>query len=242
MAVLASFRRDRPSQNLSQIAHRTGLPISTAHRLVGELAEWGALERGDDGTWYVGLRLWEIASVCPRGQILRDAALPYMQDLYEGTHENIQLAVREGTELVFVERIAGHRSVDLMTNVGARFPLAATGMGRVLLAHAPPDIQDAVLGEPLHPYTSHTVTDVRTLRAQLARIRRDHYIVSDRQLSETTAAVATPVRIGTTGPVHAALGIVVTARGIAAARTLRDPLMRAAQGISAELGRRAGAD
>ena len=86
------------------------------------------------------------------------------------------------------------------------------------------------------------IPDVRTLRAQLARIRRDHCIVSDRQLSETTAAVATPVRIGTTGPVHAALGIVVTARGIAAARTLRDPLMRAAQGISAELGRRAGAD
>ena len=130
MAVLASFGRDRPSQNLSQIAHHTGLPLSTAHRVVGELAEWGALERGDDGTWYVGLRLWEVASVCPRGQILRDVALPYMQDLYEGTHENIQLAVREGTELVFVERIAGHRSVDLLTNVGARFPLAATGMGR----------------------------------------------------------------------------------------------------------------
>ncbi|HET8988391.1 MAG TPA: IclR family transcriptional regulator [Humibacillus sp.] len=240
LAVLASFGRDRPSQNLSQIAHHTGLPLSTTHRVVGELAEWGALERGEDGTWYVGLRLWEIASVCPRGQILREVALPFMQDLYEGTHENVQLAVREGTELVFVERIAGHRSVDLVTNVGSRFPLAATGMGRVLLAHAPTDIQEAVLGEPQHAYTSHTVTDPRTLRAQLTRIRRDHYLVSDRQLSETTVAVATPVRLGTTGPVRAALGIVVTARGVAAARTLRDPLMRAAQGISAELGRRAG--
>ena len=71
-----------------------------------------------------------------------------MQDLYEVTHENIQLGVREGTELVFVERIAGHRSVELLTMVGARFPLAATGMGRVLLAHAPAEIQEAVLEQP----------------------------------------------------------------------------------------------
>ena len=126
LAVLASFGRDRQSQTLSQIAHHTGLPVSTTHRVIGELATWGALERGEDGSWHIGLRLWEVASVCPRGQILRDVALPFMQDLYEATHENIQLAVREGTELVFVERIAGHRSVELLTMVGARFPLAST--------------------------------------------------------------------------------------------------------------------
>nr|WP_223179080.1 helix-turn-helix domain-containing protein [Phycicoccus endophyticus] len=116
--VLATFDRERQSQTLTQIAQRTGLALSTAHRVVTELAEWGALERGEDGAWHVGLRLWEVAAVCPRTQILRDVALPFMQDLYEATHENIQLAVREGTELVFVERIAGHRSVELRTMVG----------------------------------------------------------------------------------------------------------------------------
>lgn len=239
LAVLGAFGRGHEQLTLTQVARRAGLALSTTHRIVRELAEWGALERGPDGQWHIGLRLWEVASVSPRSQILRDVALPFMQDLYEATHENVQLAVREGTELVFVERIAGHHSVELLTMVGARFPLVATGMGRVLLAHAPVEIQEAVLEAPLQPFTVHTVTDPRTLRAQLAAIKREHYVISDRQLSETTVAVAAPVRLGTTGPVHAALGIVVAAESAARVRGLRDPLIRAAQQISTELGARA---
>ncbi|MEU5398062.1 IclR family transcriptional regulator [Streptomyces sp. NPDC005963] len=239
LQVLAAFDRERPSQTLSQIAQRTGLALSTAHRVVAELAEWGALERGEDGSWHIGLRLWEIASGCPRTQILRDVALPFMQDLYEATHENIQLAVREGTELVFVERIAGHRSVQLLTMVGSRFPISSTGMGRVLLAHAPPDLQEEVLESPLRAWTPHTVTDPKTLRAQLDGIRREQVFISDRQLSEDTVAVAAPVRIGRAGPVSAALGIVIAARSASRAGGLRRPLHQAVQGISDELGRRA---
>ncbi len=236
--VLAVFDREHPSQTLSEIARHTGLAVSTVHRLVAELAVWGALERAEDGSWHIGLRLWEVASGCPRTQILRDAALPFMQDLYEATHENIQLAVREGTELVFVERIAGHRSVELLTMVGSRFPVASTGMGRVLLAHAPYELQEEVLGAQLHAWTPHTVTDPKTLRAQLDLIRRDQVFVSDRQLSESTAAVSAPVRIGQNGPVAAALGIVIAARDAKRTRGLREPLLRAARAISEELGRR----
>ncbi|MFJ8864093.1 IclR family transcriptional regulator [Streptomyces sp. NPDC102451] len=239
LLVLSAFDREHPSQTLSEIAQRTGLALSTTHRVVAELAGWGALERAEDGSWHVGLRLWEVASGCPRSQILRDTALPFLQDLYEATHENVQLAVREGTELVFVERIAGHRSVQLLTTVGRRFPVGSTGMGRVLLAHAPRDIQEEVLRSPLRAWTSHTVTDPKTLRAQLDRIRREQVFVSDRQLSEDTVAVAAPVRIGRGGPVSAVLGIVVTARGASRAGGLREPLLRAAYGISEELGRRA---
>ncbi|KOV35936.1 IclR family transcriptional regulator [Streptomyces sp. XY431] len=239
LEVLSAFDREHPSQTLSEIAQRTGLALSTAHRVVTELAGWGALERAEDGSWHIGLRLWEIASGCPRTQILRDAALPFMQDLYEATHENVQLAVREGTELVFVERIAGHRSVEVVTMVGSRFPIGSTGMGRVLLAHAPREIQEEVLESPLRAWTPHTVTDPKALRTQLDRIRREQLFVSDRQLSERSAAVAAPVRIGRAGPVSAALGIVIAARGASRARGLREPLLRAVQGISDELGRRA---
>ncbi|WP_432123318.1 IclR family transcriptional regulator [Streptomyces sp. S1] len=239
LKVLAAFDREHPSQTLSEIAQRTGLALSTTHRVVAELAGWGVLERAENGSWHVGLRLWEIASGCPRTQILRDVALPFMQDLYEATHENVQLAVREGTELVFVERIAGHRSVELLTTVGTRFPVASTGMGRVLLAHAPREIQEEVLDSPLRAWTSHTIVDPKALRAQLDRIRREQVFVSDRQLSESTVAVAAPVRIGRTGQVSAALGIVLAAPDAGRARGLREALLRAAHGISDELGRRA---
>lgn len=238
LAVLATFSRDRTHLSLTGISRAAGLPLSTTHRVVKELADWGALERSADGEWHIGLRLWELGSACPRGQILREVALPYMQDLYEATHENIQLAVREGTELVFVERIAGHRSVELRTMVGTRFPLAATGVGMVLLAYAPTEIRDAVLAAPLERHTEHTVTDARRLRAMLADIRRDQVAVNDRQLSDATVAVAAPIRTGALGEVHAALGIVVAGSTPRAVRHLHRPVVAAAAAISRVLGAR----
>lgn len=239
MAVLATFSRERPSQTLTQIARSSGLALSTVHRVVREMEEWGALERGDDASWHVGLRLWEVASGCPRGQILREIALPFLQDLYEATHENIQLAVREGTELVFVERIAGHRSVELLTMVGGRFPITATGMGRVLLAYALPEIQEAVLAEPIPRRTPFTVTDPVTVQEQLRAIRREQVFVSDRRLSETTVAVAAPIRMGRSGPVHAALGVVVaSAPATDRIGGLRRAVLGSAQAISDALGAR----
>lgn len=241
LAVLASFNRSHESQSLTEIADRAGLALSTAHRVVGELSSWGALERAADGQWHIGLQLWEVASLCPRGQILREVALPFMQDLYEATHENIQLAVREGTELVFVERIAGHRSVELKTTVGTRFPLTATGVGMVLLAHAPTEIRDAVLEGPLVKYTENTVVDPRRLRAMLTQIRRAQSAVNDRQLSDNTVAVAAPIQIGLTGAVHAALAVVLHGSTAASVRRLRHPVIAAARAVSMELGVRSEA-
>src|SRR6185503_1831441 len=138
---------------LSELARQAGLPLSTAHRLLGELVEWGAVERTDSGYYRIGLRLWELGSLAPRSQGLRERALPFLEDLSRITGENVQLAVREGAELVFVERIAGTGAVPVLTRVGGRFALTATGVGLVLLAHAPVEVQEEVLGSPIERYT-----------------------------------------------------------------------------------------
>src|SRR6185295_7275315 len=113
LAVLAAFEPGRPLLTLTEIAQRAGLPLTTAHRLVGELARWGALERGPDGRYRVGLRLWEVATLAPRGLGLREAALPFLEDLYEATHQNVQLAVLDGAEVVYLERIPGRETVSV---------------------------------------------------------------------------------------------------------------------------------
>ncbi len=138
LAVLDAFTRERPRLTLSEIARAVGVPLPTAHRLVAELASWGGLERDEDGGYRVGLRIWELGALAPRGLGLREAALPFMEDLYEVTHENVQLAVREGREVLFVERFAARGAVTVLTQVGGRFALHPTGVGLVLLAHAPP--------------------------------------------------------------------------------------------------------
>jgi DNA-binding IclR family transcriptional regulator len=235
-AVLEAFTPERPSLALSEVARRAGLPLTTTHRLLGELCESGALERNADARYRVGLRLWEIGSLAPRGVPLREAALPFLEDLYEVTHENVQLGVREGRDVVYIERIAGRRAVGVLTRVGGRFPLHASGIGLVLLAHAPEDVQREVLEGPLRRFTDYTITDPIRLKRMLAQIRREGVAVSDRQVTDDALSVAAPIT-DASGDVVAALSIVAKAADTVAAR-LAPAVRAAALGTSRTLSAR----
>ncbi|MBF4161326.1 IclR family transcriptional regulator [Nocardioides acrostichi] len=196
MDVLGAFGAGHTALTLSELARAADLSLTTTHRIARDLAAWGALERSTGGRWRVGLRLWEVAAHAPRALPLREAALPAMEDLYEATHENVQLAVREGLEVVWLERLTGRGSVRVLTRVGGRFALHATGVGLVLLAHAPASVQDQVFDAPLRRWTAQTITDPVRLRAQLAEIRRTGIAVSEGQVTDDAVSVAAPVRDG----------------------------------------------
>ncbi|MFJ8825071.1 IclR family transcriptional regulator [Streptomyces sp. NPDC102467] len=232
--VLGAFDQAHPALTLTELAHRAGLPLPTAHRLVGALAGWGALERDDAGRYHVGLRLWEIAALAPRGLGLRQAALPFLEDLYEATHENVHLAVRDGVEVVYIERLSGRSAVGVHSRVGARWPLHATGVGLVLLAHGGLELQERYSADELAAFTPYTVTDPQRLRRILADVRRCGVAVSDRQITDDALSVAAPVR-GPRGDVVAAVSVVVPVTG---ARTpaLIPAVQLAGRGISRALG------
>jgi DNA-binding IclR family transcriptional regulator len=233
LSVLGAFSARHPELSLSEIARRAGVPLSTAHRLVGELTSWGALERDPRGHYRIGLRLWEVASLAPRGIGLREAALPYLEDLYEATHENVQLAVLDDLEVVYVERICGRDAVPVYTRPGLRFTPHATGVGLVLLAYASSGLQERYLSGPLRTFTTKTIADRRRLRAVLAEVRRRGYAVSDGQVTLDALSVAAPVR-DPDGTVIAALSIVVRA-GSAVPSSLAPAVVTAARGISRAL-------
>lgn len=233
LALLQAFTPEAPELTLSELARRADLSIPTAYRRTRELVEWGALERGTDGRFHIGLRLWEVASLAPRGLGLREAAMPFLEDLYEVSHENVQLAVRAGLEVVFVERIAGRGAVPVLTRVGGRFALHATGVGLVLLAHAPVEVQEELLATPLHGYSPKTITDPVRLRAVLADVRRNGYAVSDGQVTTDALSVAAPI-LGPEGGVVAAVSLVVRA-DCAQPKALAPLVMAAARGITRSL-------
>lgn len=230
LRLLAAFGPTRPLMTLSQIARQAGLPPSTAHRLLGELVAWGALERDTDGCYRIGLRLWELAALAPRGTGLRERALPFLEDLSQITRENVQLAVREGTEVVFIERIAGSGAVPVFTRVGGRFALTATGVGLVLLAHAPAEVQDEVLAAPIERYTPKTITDPGELRRMLADVRSNGFSISDRQVTMDSLSVGAPVH-DVRGQVIAAVSLVVH-HGSASPHALTPLVRTSARAIS----------
>ncbi|MFJ6080878.1 IclR family transcriptional regulator [Streptomyces sp. NPDC092369] len=234
LAVLAAFDHEHPGLCLTDISRRAGLTLTTAHRLVAALTEWGALERDEAGVYHVGLRLWEISALAPRGLALRQVALPYLEDLYEATHENVQLAVRDGGEVVYTEWLSGRSAVGVHIRVGARWPLHATGVGLALLAHGEAEFQEEYCAGPLASFTPYTVTDPGRLRRLLAEVRRTGIAVSSRQVTSDALSVAAPVR-GPGGAVVAAVSVVVPQ--VEAQVPVLVPAVRlAARGISRALG------
>src|SRR3954471_18156830 len=190
LAVLSAFGPTHPSLTLSEISRRSGLTLTTTHRLVGELRQWGGLERGPDGRYAIGLRLLELGALAPHGLQLRELALPYLDDLHQATRANVHLAVRDGADVVYVEALRARGAIRILSRLGGRWPLHATGTGRVLLAFAPPEVQEEVLHRPLHRFTTETVTDPAQLRRILADVRRTGVAVCENQLTADAPALA----------------------------------------------------
>lgn len=206
LALLGAFDERHRRLTLTELAGRAGLPVPTAHRLVGELVGWGALARTPAGDYVVGRRTWDLGMLAPVQTGLRELASPYLHDLYGATLATVHLAVRDGREVLYLDRLAGHASVPVVSSVGSRLPMHATGVGKVLLAHAPAAVQQEVLAS-LTRVTAYTVTQPGVLRRQLARTLRDDHATTTEEMSLGACSIAVPVRRG--DDVVAGLGIVV---------------------------------
>jgi DNA-binding IclR family transcriptional regulator len=206
LALLGAFDEDHRRLSLTELAERAELPLPTAHRLVAELVEWGALARGSSGQYVVGRRMWDLGLLAPLQAGLVETASPYLHDLYGATLATVHLAVRDGQEVLYLDRLRGHTSVPIVSTVGSRLPMHATGVGKVLLAHAPAEVQQQVLAE-LARVTPYTITQPGRLGRQLRQVLRDDYATTVEEMSLGACSVGVPIR--RRGDVVAALGIVV---------------------------------
>lgn len=233
LALLAAFTYESPALTLTELSRRTGLSLPTVHRRAAELVQWGALERGPDRRYRIGLRLWEVASLAPRGA-LRNAALPVLQELHDPTKDqHVHLSVRDQLDVVFLERLSSPSGPHADSRAGGRFGAFATGAGLVLLAHAPIDVQEEYLKTPLRRYTDNTVTDPVLLRSILANIRRDGYSVSDRMVGSDVQCVGAPI-YGPDGSIVAAVSLCFRA-GTQSPQTQASVVRAAARRISIAL-------
>jgi DNA-binding IclR family transcriptional regulator len=180
-------------RTLSELARLSGLPLTTAHRLCGQLEREGMLERLPSGGYRIGLRLWELGMLAPRSHGLREVALPFLEDLYEVTHQNVQLIVLDGTEAVIVERLRSRDAVRLAGGAGGRLPVHATSGGIALLAYSDPATIAAVLAAPMKRYTDATIQSEHELRTAMAGVRQQGYLELRSHLTPGSVSIAAPI-------------------------------------------------
>ncbi|PVY98006.1 IclR family transcriptional regulator [Actinomycetospora cinnamomea] len=230
LSVLDAFDGGHRTLTLSHIARRAGLPVATAHRLVGELCAARLLSRRPDSRYEIGARVWQLGLLAPPAS-LREAALPHLQDLVITTGRTVHLAVLDGDRALVVERLASSRTQPTRHRPGGHTALHCTAVGKVLLAHSPPAVRDEALRSPAR-YTPWTITDPGTIRRQLDAILTSGYAQSAQEHRQGVWSVAMPI----TGPsgVVAALGVLapLTAPRLADALS---PLSAAATAISASV-------
>jgi DNA-binding IclR family transcriptional regulator len=171
---------------LRQLSQETGLHPSTAHRILGAMSQTGFVDREIGGTYRLGIRLLELGSLVKSRISLRETAMPLMLRLHAATGESVNLGIRDGDEIVYVERTSSGRSaVRVVHIVGARAPLHATATGKLFLAEdGAENVRDYARRTGLRALTQATLTELPVLEKTLERVRR-HGVAFDLDEVET---------------------------------------------------------
>jgi DNA-binding IclR family transcriptional regulator len=206
VAILLTFH-DGSEHSLTEIARLTCLPVSTAHRLVTELAGWGVLERTDESTFRIGLSIKAIGGRRSYNPAILESARRVLEDLVIAARAGAVLGILTGTDIAYIEKRCDHSPVTTFGQT-ERLPAHATALGKALLAFSPAEIVDRVIDNGLKCYTPNTVTDPDRLRQCLASIRLTRVAIARWELEPGVSGVAVPV-FGSGGVAVAALGLTV---------------------------------
>lgn len=206
LAVIRAFGEEADALTLSEVARATELTRAAARRFLLTLADLGYVSF--DGKYFaLTARVLELGYSFLSSISLPEVAQPHLERLSAQVGESCSASVLEGTDVVYVARVAVSRLMAVRINIGTRFPAHATSMGHVLLA----DLTDDELGAyfsaaELSEFTSYTLTSAATLRAELTRVHQQGYALVDQELEDGLRSVAAPVR-GRSGRVSAAVNV-----------------------------------
>ncbi|MBL8489093.1 MAG: IclR family transcriptional regulator [Rhodocyclaceae bacterium] len=182
--------------SLKQLALETRLHPSTAHRILAAMAVSGIVERSDTGAYRLGIRLLELGNLVKSRINIRDSALPLMQRLHQRVGESVNLGVRQGDEIVYVERTSsGRSSVRVVHLVGARAPLHVTAVGKLYLSEdGAEQVREYARRTGLPGFTPTSITTLPALEKELERVRRHGVAFDNEEIEQGLRCIAAPVR------------------------------------------------
>jgi DNA-binding IclR family transcriptional regulator len=217
--------------SVSRIGQRTGLPPATVHRILAALVEWGGVEHVSHGRYRLGARIWRLGVGAPQVRVLRELAQPYLVDLHIRTAGTVYLAVRDGDETIFSDRITRVKRSTDTRRVARRAPLEQSGAGRVLLAYSDDAWQLVKARTGASPEDQGRL---ERLRGQLALIREDGVAISSNDGVQGRYSVACPV-FGFDGVAVASIAVAFPSSRISDPATVAPRVISTAQAISKDL-------
>ncbi|WP_313815160.1 IclR family transcriptional regulator [Citricoccus sp.] len=239
LSLLDAFGHRGEPLTLSEIARRADLSLTTTHRLAHEVREWGGLDLDEEGRYCLSRKILELASASTEDLRIRELALPHLVDLQRRTGLTVNLSVREGEDVMYLEALRAHPNYTGQNRMGGRLPLHVTATGLVLLAFSSRQEQDEYLATPLKRYTRFTKTRPEELHESMDAARREGILRLDGALAAGAGSIAAPVP-DALGQVDVAVGaiyalrnpephglpdlVLATARRIARARSERPVL------------------
>lgn len=208
LAVLECFSTGDRRLSVTEIARRTGLPRSTAHRAILALKEIGFLDQDRMRDEYrLGLKLFQLGTIVLHNMDLQREAWPFVEALSSLSRETVHLCVFDGERMVFVESAKGGLTgLNNATITMEISPCYCTGVGKATLAHQPPHVIDKVIKLGLKPLSPNTITDAGVLRGELAAIRERGYALDLGEHEVGVHCVAAPIR-NLSGQVFAAMSV-----------------------------------
>ena len=220
--VIRAFGPGQPVMTLAAVAAASDLPRPTARRILLTLEQLGYVRQaagpgsgpggsGGAGGFELTPRVLDLGMSYVLSRGLWEVARPHMEELVARTHESSSIAQLDGSDIIYVARVAVPKIVALRVTIGTRFPALPTSLGKVLLAALPPDEAERVLAEPSRSQvTAHWQPDPAERLAELRAVRARGWSLTDQQLAPGIRSVAAPLRDGD-GRVVAAMNVTVHA-------------------------------
>ena len=218
LAILSAFGSDRPLVGVSELSRELALSRSTAHRYIATLAQLGYLQQDPDSKRYrLGPKVLDLGFAAINSMDVREIAAPHLRRLSDETGHTVNLAILDGTDVVYIERCRtaqpGQREIDLNLHVGARLPAYCTAMGKAIIAFLPDDRREELIAQiDFVPRGPNTLTDPGDFRRELERIRISGIAVNDEELAYGLRSIAAPI--------HSHSGDVLGALNLAVHRTM----------------------
>lgn len=240
--VLKAFSSHHTLYGVTELARQLGLSTSSTHRLLRTLESEHLVEHDPATSKYrLGLAIYDLAAAMSKGYGLSEALLPPMTMLRNLTGETVQVAVLDGRQVVYVERLDSPHTLRLFLEIGRRNWAHCTSTGKTLLAFLPRAQLDQLLrGWDLPALTPHTVTDQELLRKELAEVRHRGFGHNNSESEVGVTSLGAPIR-DRSGQVVAAMSVAgPTTRMSPELRALQNAVMEAATVASRRLARQGG--